>query len=83
MCLTHYISDRNIAAARRRKLSEKQTNVYDKPFIRLTEDIDKTILSKDMKVRTLNSSTDSYDNILKTISEEEGVSIVQYKKYRS
>ncbi len=36
-----------------------------------------------MKVRTLNSLTDSYDNILKTIAEEEGVSIVQHKKYRS
>ncbi len=83
MCLAHYISEQNIAAARRRKESEKQTNVYDKAFIKLTEDIDKTVLSKYMKVRTLNSLTDSYDNILKTIAEEEGVSIVQHKKYRS
>ncbi len=83
MCLAHYISEQNIAAARRRKESEKQTNVYDKAFIKLTEDIDKTVLSKYMKVRTLNSLTDSYDNILKTITEEEGVSIVQHKKYRS
>ncbi len=83
MCLAHYISERNIAAARRRKESEKQTNVYDKAFIKLTEDIDKTVLSKYMKVRTLNSLTDSYDNILKTIAEEEGVSIVQHKTYRS
>ncbi len=83
MCLAHYIPERNIAAARRRKESEKQTNVYDKAFIKLTEDIDKTVLSKYMKVRTLNSLTDSYDNILKTIAEEEGVSIVQHKKYRS
>jgi len=83
MCLAHYISERNIAAARRRKESEKQTNVYDKAFIKLTEDIDETVLSKYMKVRTLNSLTDRYDNILKTIAEEESVSIVQHKKYRS
>ncbi len=62
MCLAHYISERNIAAARPRKESEKQTNVYHKVFIKLTEDIDKTVLSKYMKVRTLNSLTDSYDN---------------------
>ena len=62
-CLGHYISERNITAARRRKESEKQTNVYDKAFIKLTEDIDKTVLSKDMKVRTLNSLTDSYNDI--------------------
>ena len=43
ICLAHYISDRNIAAARRRKLSEKQTNVHDKAFIKLTEEIDQTV----------------------------------------
>lgn len=59
-CLGHYISERNITSARRRKESEKQTNVYDKVFIKLTEDIDKTVLSKDIKVTTLNSLTDSY-----------------------
>jgi len=58
MCLAHYISERNVAAARRRKESEKQTNVYGKAFIKLTEHIDKIVLSK---VRTLNSLTDSYD----------------------
>lgn len=31
-CLSHYISKRNIAAAIRRKESEKQTNVYEKAF---------------------------------------------------
>jgi len=82
-CLAHYISERNIAAARRRKESEKQTNIYDKAFSKLTEDIDKTVLSEDMKVMTRNSLTDSYDDILKTVSEEEDETRVQQKKYRS
>ncbi len=82
-CLGHYISERNITAARRRKESEKQTNVYDKAFLKLTEDIDKTVLSKDMKVRTLNSLADSYNDILKTLSKEEDGTVVQHKTYAS
>ena len=50
---------------------------------KLTEEIDETVLSKDMKGRTLNSLTDSYHDILKTLSEEEDDTVVQHKKYKS
>ena len=79
-CLAHYISDRNITAARQKKESKKQTSIYDKAFMKLTEDIDKTVLSEDMKVSTLKSLTDKYDD---TLSEEEDETPAQHKKCRS
>ncbi|KAL7379980.1 hypothetical protein ABVT39_009485 [Epinephelus coioides] len=65
-CLGHYISEGNISAARNKYLSEKKLNEHERAFTELTEELTKTVFSKDMTVTTLNAVTESYSGKLST-----------------
>lgn len=59
-CLGHYISERNISAARNKYLSEKKLSEYEEAFTKPTEEITSTAFSENMTVTTLNAVTESY-----------------------
>lgn len=59
-CLGHYISERNISAARNKYLSEKKLSEYEEAFTKLIEEITSTVFSENMTVTTLNAVTESY-----------------------
>lgn len=64
-CLAHYISEKNILAARNKHLTENKLNEHERAFIELTEELTKTVFSKDMTVTTLSAVTVSYIGKLK------------------
>lgn len=69
-CLAHYISERNVSAAKRKSLSEKQMSDHDKAFHMLTEEIDQTLLSQNMSVTYLSSVTDNFHRNLEMFSTD-------------
>ena len=59
-CYSHYISDRNISAARQRIQNEKQQSSYDESFLHVVELIEQTVLSEEMTVTNLSSLCDQF-----------------------
>lgn len=64
-CLAHYTSDRNVAAAKRKRLNEEKVSTHDKAFHALIEEIDPTLLSQDMALTSLSSLTEQPQNALR------------------
>lgn len=69
-CLAHYISDRNVAAAKRKHLNEEKVSIHDKAFDALIEQIDQTLLSQDVNVTSLRSLREHFENNLKILSTD-------------
>lgn len=69
-CLAHYICDRNVAAAKRKRLNEEKVSKHDKAFHALIEEIDQTLLLQDMAVTSLSFLTENFDNNLKMLSTD-------------
>ena len=60
VCYSHYISELNIASARRKSGEAAETNVYDEAFDELKTHLNQTVFSKQKTVMTLARLTDQF-----------------------
>ena len=64
VCYSHYISELNIASARRKSGEAAETSVYDEAFDELKTQLNQTVFSKQKTVTTLVRLTDQFVKLL-------------------